>query len=549
MNSNDSSATTFEGGTIIPNVLIDNFKLLEFDSSINYCFISHAHSDHYQYLDVPLPHDNVKYILTKTTQLAILNSSYPNSVSKERIRWISTYKVNEQYSLEPRLEFVLIPNYHCVGSVMILLIDKRGEKPKNVLYTGDARFSASVLGCLSTNHKLSSFIHGNGKLNLVYLDTTFSYRDDLIDIVDNNRGIQLLLDTIRQYPSKTTFIVSDSIRGFEEIYFRIQQEFKSVATWEFNCKLKKRIEMINSERIDNEELMINVLNSITALQLYNEPREFKYHFIFGKPEKEENIKLNIKENNFVVNIKHAINLAKDDYFSFHVPINSTTNTQFKFNHLSNELWLGTIKVRQFTQDVEYKFPYYKRNEIFYPTELKCMYSRHSSYRETKSFINLFKGNIDDIWPCTEGPGSRSKNWGMKRLYGLSNSLYDEKWELFEDDEPIHVLNLWDRKSELVESVLGTIHILESKGSEISKGSMTDVDVDDETNDIIEGKHKRTKLNQPSITEREKLNKQGWRRATVAKGESARTRDMVRYSHNRVKTTDWIVTRKVYKKAL
>lgn len=120
------TASTFDGQIyLIPDMLIDNFEPLNkiehaTQSPIKYCFVSHAHSDHYRGLtrqihQSPMP----KFIMAQTTKYLI---------------FLQTEKTNSINEFEKGLKFVFISNFHCICSVMILLKNSSKGIEKKVLY-------------------------------------------------------------------------------------------------------------------------------------------------------------------------------------------------------------------------------------------------------------------------------------------------------------------------------------------------------------------------------------------------------------------------------
>ncbi|GME72488.1 unnamed protein product [Ambrosiozyma monospora] len=156
----DESGCTFDG--IIhefPNVRIDNFSFDYLDKlqpnttisstrsahkrrkrrrsppKIKYFFISHAHTDHLKGFDtsenLQFCDRNYKVICTETTRKLLSSSpmisGLDSSVRNSYFRKIETFQMNKRFRLSgldddvSEVFFTLIPNFHCLGSVMILI--------------------------------------------------------------------------------------------------------------------------------------------------------------------------------------------------------------------------------------------------------------------------------------------------------------------------------------------------------------------------------------------------------------------------------------------
>lgn len=529
MSNNDleSAFSTFNGHIKdIPDILIDNFR--DFDPEITkYCFVSHAHSDHLR----DIQNCPAKSIITTSTTKAMADSTKLNAVLK-------VYPVNLWLELEPSLKFVFIPNYHCIGSMMILFVDERTPIKKNILYTGDVRFTKPVLGALATNEYLSPFFYSDQKLDWLYIDTTFTYRSDIIDIMDNNKGIEMLLDVMDKYPNGTIFRFLNCTLGFEEVWYRVQRRFKNIAEYEFSSELLKRI--IDARICPGEETMINILKNIKDIDLSSQVlppgSTFKFKIIFSNMSNEEARSSKIDGE---VLIRHAIDLSKDDYNKYYTP----TKDETIMSKGQGEIWNGIHRTFDSNESIRLKFQYFQNEGVFYPLELKFMYSRHSSYRETKDFIKMIN-KVGDIWPCTEGKGSKSRNLSMKRCYQIENSLYDQL--TFPDgapDDPLTIFNLWDKKQIQSASNGNTLYL--TRTSETVNGDSTDEDVDVS----ILGRHQRMTSIQTSLDNGLKAIKTGKSQARKIQGAMTNTRDMARsrFGYNRVmKPNQWVIKRRVFK---
>ena len=457
------TALTFHG-TIpeIPDILIDNFQPLHVSESIynsskfkpKYCFISHAHSDHYKGLTKQFPRyvQTPLLIMTKTTHDLIVAANASPQTRRNITRCLFP-KVNQTIELEKGLECTLIPNFHCLGSCMIFLKDTRNGRDFNMLYSGDARFEDSVISSFKTSPKLLPFIYGEDQLDMLYLDTTFAYRKRNIDILENAHGIYQLIKLIEMYPLGTTFKFTDTVYGFEEVWIKLLDHFGNRCVMYCCEKVQKWLSILKNNT-DNEssslmEKRVNTMDDITTLFKIQHGKNFvnytdKYNFYV---EGAKNIR--IVSNGPIVEVKHAIDLTKTEYLSVHSPKKEEEFYDLIYKADPIHKWVGKFSYN----DLPLVFEYIKddTNNLYLPLHIKFIYSRHSSYTETKNFVDLFKQKPKDLYPMTESFNTWQRGFNMLRFYGVANTSYDRNCmenygscniDVSYDKKNIEVVDFW-----------------------------------------------------------------------------------------------------------
>ncbi|KAG0689502.1 hypothetical protein C6P40_004918 [Pichia californica] len=426
-------ALTFNGIIpLIPDILIDNFESLHEKNvknrhQIKYCIISHAHSDHYkgllkQIIDPPL------FILTKTTKDLIYSQSNLTIGMKRNLSNSIFLKMNNSIQLELNLNLTFIPNYHCLGSVMILIEDSRNNKNINILYSGDARFDDSVICSIKNSTFLLPYLYDNKLIDLLYLDTTFAYRSKNIEIPENIKGIYQLIKLIEKYPNGTNFKFQDSTYGFEEVWCKISDYFGNNCKFQISKRHLNWIIKLQSDynvKSDDLETNVNIVDKIHKLNTTNNDNNVRYTFYIGDIRE-----FNIARKDKIVYIKHAIDLTKDEYENIYLPKDFNQFDKIECNNKDtfNDIWDGKFWYLNGNQKQLLHFSYIKNPNylnLFLPTHLKFIYSRHSSYSETKKFVEIFKDKIKDIYPMTESFDTWHKGFNMKNFFNIENSTYDK----------------------------------------------------------------------------------------------------------------------------
>lgn len=402
-------ASTFNGKVdLIPDILIDDFTQLHKSGNLNikYCFISHAHSDHYKGLNDSFP-TSPQILCTRATHILIKEQNRGSlSISRNMFN-CTECEFNRPIQLEPSLQATLLPNFHCLGSAMILITDTRGDTEINVLFTGDAKFEDSTIQSFKQHKALMPFIYGPKIIDMLYLDTTFAYRNTNISMLENMHGIHQLVEVIQMYPKGTRFRFLDTVYGFEEVWAKVNEWFPG-STWNLGNSGKwilKVKETVN----DRLECNTNCVDTIHELsnKVVDDPQ---FTFIIGKKTDAGSERC--------VNLKHAIDLTRDEYENFHLP-----KKRDEFVSLV-EVYDGVFEGRFEYHGEMMVFQYYKHNEVYLPRHMKFMYSRHSSYSETKQFVDLFKEKPRDLYPITESKVTWHHGFNISKFYGVVDNSYD-----------------------------------------------------------------------------------------------------------------------------
>ncbi|ODV86254.1 hypothetical protein CANARDRAFT_211672 [[Candida] arabinofermentans NRRL YB-2248] len=442
-----------------PEVRIDNFTDMRSHREERLYFISHAHADHLTGFSGANFGINDVIISTEATKVLICNSHTSKNVSK-----IRSYAVNETHripvGIKNFIEFTLIPNYHCIGSVMILL----ESEGRSVLYTGDIRCEDAVNSALKVNFKLQNYLAPRGKgkqLDCVYMDTTFSYRSENIEIRSNMRSIHELISLITQYPEGAKFKFVDVICGFENVWYQLGLKF-GFECLHFDSFLRERFKSLMKVK-DIDELMIDPVCNLTKFVKYlndgntvNKPS--KYKFYVGKYNSDETYE------DFVI-VKHLIDLTEAEYNCLH---------GIKYVQSIDEKMLIKSESRQ---TFEATFPFEAEGETYLitkeyfmspdkqkllPKNLKFVHSRHSSYIETYRFLQMFHRNVKEVYGLTDSEITWNQGFSMERYYGMlcdsmtSQFTFDEERKKMYPDvirskEPVKSISYWTASYEETES--------------------------------------------------------------------------------------------------
>lgn len=458
-----NSALTFDGLIYnIDDILIDNFESLKDprknkEKYIKYCIISHAHNDHYNGLSSIFENEyKPLFLLTKTTMNLILEQNKGNQTIINNLANCKYLSMDKEYNIENNLKITFIPNYNCLGSVMILIKDSRNRLDENViLYTGDARFESNVIESIKMSSFLLPYIFENSRINMLYLDTTFSYRDENIEILNNIKGIQIFIELIKTYPKGTIFNILDTAYGFEEVWQKLYTVFKDTCNFHVSKKVQKWLDQILcDDECGNLEKFINLVDRIQNFQKPSiDKDQIQYNFYIGDIEEFDLS----KSDDIVVTAKHAIELTKYEYENVCLP--ATKDCFIKFEKEGN-LYNCMYNHKNGGKDEIYTGRYFEHNDKFYPVQIKYMYSRHSSCTETQKFVDLFKNRVGDIYPLTESYKSWKRGFTMYRYYGIVNSKYDflstQKYGRLNDDSiddtDISVIDYWKNETKNLDTV-------------------------------------------------------------------------------------------------
>ncbi|KAK6204272.1 Pso2 DNA cross-link repair protein [Scheffersomyces amazonensis] len=359
----------------------------KFNINANIFLLTHCHADHLVGLSAASFKGEV-YCTKATKSLLELQNNY-----KHIIPYLIPVPFNcpiEIYLDNNKIMISLIPAYHCPGACMFLI----ESNSSSVLVTGDLRISNLWLEGLNSNPLISSYIFGTKKLDNVYLDTTFAYRGEpFIEINSNNDGIQIAIDMIKEYPKndpQLCFNFLDHVLGFEEAWAHIVHAFDGRLI--VSDEIKRIIHTIRmDENITYSELLDKLVNKQTATGP-----------LFKVAQGDKDV--------FQINIKQCIDFNIVDFTGVFLPIPIT--------YVNNEDLEHIFTTTMGNQIFKYKnrpwiLP--KGGSELLPSEIKLLFSRHSSYSECRHLIRLLKPK--QVFPCVSSRKLWNNGFSMYRLFG------------------------------------------------------------------------------------------------------------------------------------
>lgn len=366
-----------------PGIGVDKFNL-----NMEFYLLTHHHADHL----VGLKNQSFlnRFYCTKATKILLMldpgfKHILPYCVPLE----FKTYQI--PYN-DGHVKLSLVDSYHCPGSTMFL-IEGQG---KAVLVTGDVRAEDWWLQeTLKRNPILLPYISGVKKLDNIYLDSTFAYRGEpFIEIPSNSLGISMMAQLLKEFPKDDEdiqFYFMDHTSGFEEGWASIINSFN--ASVQIQDDLNKRISKLKS--FDLNSTLLFDLQKNEGLPRFNISKNF------------EGCKLPIRINQCI-----AFNIL--DWIGALFPVNLASLTDEE--HRSLEEVAETSKghkAYEFRSRI-WLLPYGGKELL--PTSIKFLFSRHSSYSETRNLVSLFKPI--QVYPCSGVSRTTWKNgFSMKRIFG------------------------------------------------------------------------------------------------------------------------------------
>lgn len=397
------------------------------------CLISHCHKDH------------LNGLLNKSTSGKIYCSSLTKKLILQDPKYrslkliIEPLSVNEIHNFQLRkidISVTLIPSYHCPGSVMFLV--ERGNK--SILYTGDVRGEKWWLAQLEENAILAKYLKGNGILNTIYLDTTFSYRGmRIIEFPSNHDSIDLLTKIILCYPlddPDVQFFFKDFTSGFEEIWQIITEKFGERI--HLNEDLRNRIKCLESELLYS--LSMNYTNGGSHAKY-----TCKFHACSSSASCRDCCK-------FSISVKRCIDFNAFDYTTSFFPISLEKLCP---EELENHL---TLVDRTENGHLIFSFRgsswlLNKHSNELLPCTVKFPFSGHSSYSECRNIVSLFRPL--EVYPCTESTKTWENGFTMAKYFGdLCRNGEQQTYDRIKEKEygrqlalisklPIKVINAWN----------------------------------------------------------------------------------------------------------
>lgn len=382
---------TFQGEIHeFPGVFVDRFN-----GTGEVYLLTHCHQDHLQGL-LNNSFCGRVYCSALTKSTLELDTRYIHAS-----RFFKVKEYNETFAVETllgKVTITMIPSYHCPGSSMFLL----ESSTKSVLITGDVRAESWWTSSLIKNPHLFPYITGLRTLDQLYLDTTFSYRGEpYIYIMPNSEGIFAAIELLKLYPfdSDLSFSFVDSVSGSEEAWIQIARYFNgSLVT---NGMLQKRIELYKNS-LNLRYAVISLSEKSPVFKVGNTP----------------------DSTPIIITIKQIINLNAMEYASQFLPRNIceidlssasslvTTKNGHQIYMLDGRKWL---------------LP--KGGSELLPTCIPLMFSRHSSYQESRSLVALFSPKL--VYPCTESKMSWLNGFTVARVFGdvCTNTEADHRFDI------------------------------------------------------------------------------------------------------------------------
>lgn len=397
----DQMSNTFDG-------IIREFPFLcvdRFNSSACVFLLTHCHSDHLLGI-LNKSFTGPVYCSFETKEL--LKISRVNSKFLSLIKTIE-YNVPTCLEVPQSVENVygkvyisLIKAYHCVGACMFLIENENGS----VLITGDIRAEKWWCNKLQNVPSLFPYISGLRTLDSIYFDATFGYRGEpYIEIPPNNSGIHTAINILKDFPKddpEICFMFLDTILGFELAWAFILSFFRA----SLRIEDKKLLDLISSaanfDKINGPSLLLAIEKGKSKHHnrhgvFYAASRGFKHT---------ENVPVFVK-------IKQCINFNIMDFAGVFCPLRldsmslqeRRTLTMVHETQRGNKVYL--VRGRSWILP--------KNGRELLPLNVKLVFSRHSSYSETRSFISIFRPR--QVFPCWHSKEAWLNGFGMNRLFG------------------------------------------------------------------------------------------------------------------------------------
>lgn len=304
----------------------------------------------------------------------------------------------------------LVEAYHCVGACMFLveLFATRSDaeydqKPsKSVLCTGDLRAERWWCELLVNSPLLAPYLNGLRTLDNIYFDSTFAYRGEpYIESPPNNQGIDASIHLLKDYPlldPKVRFEFADTTLGFEQAWCTIVSYFRGLLVIPdrlFHAKIALVIDLDKKHKATLKTALVDGKEAEERQKKRRRPQ-----FYAGR----------VDSNVCAVRIKQCINFNILDYAgtSFPIPFESIPSDE----HIS--LLYTTQKGTKFFRFRERNWILPENGKELLPQEIKLVFSRHSTYSETHSFISKFKPR--QVFPISFSAQAWRNGFTMKRLF-------------------------------------------------------------------------------------------------------------------------------------
>lgn len=404
------TSVNFDGGIReFPGICADRFNTGAFIH-----LLTHSHADHLVGLDAKSFEKKV-YCSTVTRDLLKLIPKY-----KDSVHLLTPIEFNKPFNVFCNGYFVkitLIPAYHCPGASMFLL----EGSTHSVLITGDTRAEKWWVEFSSKNPFLFPYTCTKTLLN-IYFDSTFGYRGEpYIEMPPNNDGIQMAIELLKLFPldPEINFNFRDKTLGFEEAWAFIVSSLDG--NLNVDDDMKSRLLYLQS---DNTSCVSYGPLLHEIIELSTGPS-----FHVG--------------SECLVTIKQCIDFNIMDLSGVFLPL-SIDNINEPIEELF-ETKLGNkickFRGRNWIQA--------KDGKDLLPTEIKLIFSRHSSYVENCDFISKFKPL--QVFPCTDSANLWKKGFSMNRLFGkfCRGTLFDYDNDKFKQygncdtSRPVLTVDRWN----------------------------------------------------------------------------------------------------------
>lgn len=377
----------------------------KFDSSASVFLLTHCHSDHLVGINNKSVTGQI-YCSQETKELIKISRA-----SLKSLALITTLSFNTRTRLDvPQLVenvygqvyVTLIRANHCVGLSMYLVENSNGA----VLVTGDLRAEKWWCDGLRNNLQLYPYLTGHQTLDNIYFDATFGYRGEpYIEIPANNAGIHAAICLLKEYPRndpEISFTFVDTVLGFEQAWAFILSYFGgALHIADENLEAAIRL-VVKYDEVNGPALSRALQRGLAA----STPKGGIFHAGGAKTKTEGEMPI-------AVRIKQCINFNIMDLAGVFMPLllSSMTKDEQEAIVLVRETKMGHKLIR--FRERLWILP--KSGNELLPTDIKLVFSRHSSYSEVHHFVSMFKPK--QVYPCWFSEQAWRDGFSMQRLFG------------------------------------------------------------------------------------------------------------------------------------
>lgn len=376
-----------------------------FDSSASIFLLTHCHTDHLVGIENKSFAGPI-YCSVETKELLRVSRDDPTFL---KLMITVDYNVPTRLDIPQdvenvygRVQVTLIRAYHCVGACMFLVENENGA----ILITGDIRAEKWWCDMLPNVPPLFPYISGLKTLDNIYFDSSFGYRGEpYIEIPPNNSGVYTAINLLKEYPKddpEICFAFLDTVLGFEQAWAFILSYFRA------------------SLRINDEKLS-KLINLAAKFDKNNGPPLFlalkkgkcNFHNKHGVLYALSRGERQIEDKPVLVRIRQCVNFNIMDFAGVFCPLRlaSMSLQERKALKMIHETKKGN-RVYQ-ARDRSWILPH-NGSELL-PMDIKLVFSRHSSYSETRNLISMFRPR--QVYPCWYTKEAWLNGFSMKRLFG------------------------------------------------------------------------------------------------------------------------------------